>query len=833
MSWNSRKRTVGLACVLVLSVIAIDAPAVRADAEAAAEAETTLEPVVVGTPERIEVFPTSFKLDSPRRTVHLIVTGYYADGSVQDLTRVSELTSQDEQIARAENGAVLPVGDGKTDVTVKVGGHEVSVPVEVVNQDTPDAVSFNYGTLAVLSKQGCNSGACHGSPSGKGGFRMSLRAYDPPLDIETLVREAFNRRTNLYEPQKSLILRKPTMEVAHGGGRRLVKDELPYEVLRDWIAQGCQLDPPDAPKCVKLDIYPRKRILMRPAHTQQIVALAYFSDGSVRDVTRLACFSSSDEAVATVEPDGLVIGQDRGEAAILVRFLDKLESATMMFLKEIPGFHWNSPPENNFVDHHVFAKLEQLQILPSDLCTDEEFIRRVYLDVIGVLPETSETASFLADADPQKRAKVVDALLERPEYADFWALKWGDLLRIRNAKVSNSGVHKFHRWLVAAFRDNMPYDQFARELLTADGSTFVNPPANYFRTAAETNDCTETTSQLFLGIRIQCAKCHNHPFERWSQDNYYGIGAFFNRVKRKKGINPDEQVIWVARTGEVTQPRTGQQMLPWLPLSGTVELNGEGDRRHALVDWLVKPENPFFSKVEVNRIWGHLMGRGIVEPVDDFRDSNPPASASLLSALADDFAAHGYDRRHVIRTILASRTYRLSSRKNEFNSSDNKYFSHAITRLLTAEQLLDAICRVTDVPEKFAGLPAGTRATALPSPDVDNDFLKVFGQPARETACACERSTDSNLSQALQMINGPLVHSKVRDEKNRLRTLVSAGKSNEEIIEELYLAGLCRKPGEPEMAAATKHIAGAGDRMRGLEDVCWAILNANEFLFQH
>ncbi len=828
MSWTSRNRRAQLAALVTLLSLA-GAPAFGA----AADADAQLEPIVVGSPSKIEVFPTSFKLDSPRRVVHLIVTGYYEDGSVQDLTRAAELTSADQQIAKVAAGVVTPVADGSTQVTVKVGGQELQVPIEVAGQATPDEISFNYGTLAVLSKQGCNQGACHGSPSGKGGFRLSLRAYDPALDIETLVREAFNRRTNLYEPEKSLLLRKPLMEVAHGGGRRLDKDDDGYQVLRDWIEQGCRVDDADAPQCVKLDIYPRERILMRPAHTQQMVALAHFSDGSVRDVTSLACFSSSDEAVATVTPDGLVVGQDRGEAAILVRFLDKLESSTMMFLKEVPGFEWSNPPENNFVDHHVFAKLHQLEILPSDLCTDEEFIRRVYLDVIGILPTAAETSAFLSDTAPDKRAKTVDALLERPEFAEFWALKWGDLLRLRNAKVSNAGVHKFHRWLVAAFRDNTPYDKFARELLTAEGSTFVNPPANFFRTATDTNDCTETTSQLFLGIRIQCAKCHNHPFERWSQDNYYGIGAFFNRVQRKPGVNPEEQVIWVARGGEVTQPRTGQQMQPWLPLTGTAEMKGEGDRREALVEWLIKPENPFFAKVEVNRIWGHLLGRGIVEPVDDFRDSNPPSSASLMAALADDFVAHGYDRKHVMRTILNSRTYQLSSRKNEFNATDAKYFSHASTRLLSAEQLLDAICRVTSVPEKFAGLPAGTHATALPSPDVDSEFLKVFGQPARETACQCERSTDSNLSQALQMINGPLVHGKVRDEKNRLRSLVEAGKSNEEIVGELYLAGLCRPPSEPELAAATGHIAKSGDRMRGLEDVCWAILNANEFLFQH
>jgi len=821
-SWN-------LASALVASL----AIAFCIAATSHAASDSTMEPIQVGSPARIEVFPTNIKLAAPNRTMRVIVSGYYADGAVQDLTSVAQLAVKDEKVARVAGGEVIPAGNGQTEVTVSVGGQSIVVPVEISKFESPDAVSFNYGALAVLSKQGCNQGACHGSPSGKGGFRLSLRAYDPALDIETLVREAFNRRTNLYEPDASLLLRKPLMEVAHGGGRRMKKTDAGYAVLRDWIAQGCQLDPSGSPTVTKLEVYPRERILMRPAHTQQILALAHYSDGSVRDVTSLAVFSSSDEAVATVDANGLVVGQDRGEAAILVRFLDKLESASLMFLKQIPGFQWNSPAENNFVDHHVFEKLKQLQILPSDLCTDEEFVRRVYLDVIGVLPEPAESKAFLVDTDPAKRAKLIDRLLERPEFAEFWALKWGDLLRIRNIKVSPGGVHKFNRWLVAAWRDNMPYDEFARQLLTAEGSTFVNPPANYFRTATETNDCTETTSQLFLGIRIQCAKCHNHPFERWSQDNYYGIGAFFNRVQRKPGVNPDEQVIWVARAGEVTQPRTGQQMKPWLPLKGDADLPGEDDRRQAFVDWLTKPENPFFAKVEVNRLWGHLFGRGIVEPVDDFRDSNPPSSAALISALADDFVTNGYDRKRVIRTILNSRTYQLSSRKNEFNSADVKYFSHANTRLLSAEQLLDAICRVSGIAEKFAGLPAGTRATQLPSPDVESDFLKVFGQPARETACQCERSTDSNLSQALQMINGPLVHSKVRDDKNRLRSLVSAGKSNEDIVSELYLAALCREPSEGEMAAATKHIANAGDRFRGLEDVCWAVLNANEFLFQH
>ena len=542
-------------------------------------------------------------------------------------------------------------------------------------------------------------------------------------------------------------------------------------MLHDWIDQGCKLDPADAPQCVKVEVFPRQRILRRPAHTQQMLVLAHFSDGSVQDVTDLACYSSSDEGVATVDNSGFVVAGRSGRSG------DP---------GPLPG-----------KDGDVVAGLpEGHRRLPVEQPAGEQLRRPRHVreaatvadSAVGLVHATkSSCAAFISTRSascrrsprrrpswpitaPDKRAKLIDVLLERPEYAEFWAMKWADLLRLRNNKVTPAGVYKFHHWLVAALRDNMPADRFARALLTADGSTFANPAANFYRTAADANDCTETTSQLFLGIRIQCAKCHNHPFERWTQDNYYGIGAFFNRVQKKPGDAPEELVVWVARSGEVTQPRTGKQMKPWLPLKGDAEVPGDDDRREALADWLTAPDNPFFAKVEVNRMWGHLMGRGIVEPVDDFRDSNPPSSAPLLDHLAKDFVAHGFDRKHTLRTILNSRTYQLSSRKNDFNRTDTRYFSHATTRLLGAEQLLDAICRVTGVDEKYAGLPSGTRATQLPSPDVDNYFLKVFGQPARETACQCERSSDSNLSQALQMINGPLVHTKVRDEKNRLRT---------------------------------------------------------------
>jgi hypothetical protein len=821
----------GLASALMLAVAL--APLARGEEPKTASSEGELLPVVVGTPAKIEAFPPQIKLSGTRQHATVVLTGHYADGSVQDLTRVAQLATSDEKIVKIDGRNILPVADGKTEVICKIESHEVRVPVEVVNQGAPEPVSFQYGTLVALSKQGCNSGACHGSPSGKGGFRMSLRAYDSALDQITLIRESYNRRTNVSEPAKSLLLKKPTMQVAHGGGRRLRTSDPAYKTLHDWIGEGLKIDPPDAPKVTKIEVYPQQRILKRPAHTQQLVVLGHFTDGSIRDITDMAVFTSSDEGVATVDANGFVTGLDRGETAILVRYLEKMETAHLMFLRDVEGFAWNNPPENNYVDTHTFAKLKQLQILASDLCTDEEFVRRVYLDVIGLLPTVQETSAFLADMSPDKRAKLIEALLDRPEYAEFWALKWGDLLRVNNQKVTAAGVHKFRRWIVESVRDNKPYDQFAAELLLAQGSTFNNPPANFFRTAADTNDCAETTAQVFLGVRIQCAKCHNHPFERWTQDNYYGIAAFFNRVQRKTSTTPEEMVIYVARAGEVTQPRTGQQMKPWLPLTGDVDMPGEDDRRAAFAEWLRRPDNPLFAHVGVNRLWGHLMGRGIVEPVDDFRASNPPANEALLNALADDFVKSGFDQKKMLRTILSSRTYQLSSRKNDFNKNDEKYFSHARTRLLAAEQLLDAICQVTDVPEKFPGLPAGTHATQLPSPDVNHQFLKVFGQPAREMACQCERSSESNLSQALQMINGPLVHGKLRDANNRFRKLVAASKSNEEVIDELYLASLCRKPSDSERAAALAHIAAQKDRLEALEDVCWALLNAKEFLFQH
>jgi hypothetical protein len=788
--------TLGLAGIALLALPPADA------------ASAELEAIEIGKPIRIEVFPADISLRGSRDRTQMVVTGVYEDGTVQDLTRVATFETDEENVCLVDGSVIRPAGDGSCGLVVRVGEQQSSVAVSVHDFEQSPRASFQYGTLAALSKQGCNSGACHGSPSGKGGFRLSLRAFDAELDKLTLIHESFGRRVNPQDPEQSLILLKPMMLVPHGGGKKLRATDPAFEVLRDWIAEGSRVDPPESPQCVGIDVYPPSgRLLKRPAHTQQLSVVARFSDGSSRDITPLAVYTSSDEEVASVNRQGLVVGKDRGQAAVLVRYLSYIESRFITFVRDIEGFAWNDPPQHNYVDELVDDKLQQLQYLPSGLCSDEEFVRRVNLDVIGALPTVEEVGLFLRDESADKRSRLIDQLLDRPEYAKFWALKWGDLLRMTSKQVSNDGVFKYHRWVERALASNMPYDQFADELLTAAGSTLTNPAANFYRTASDTNDCVETISQIFLGARLQCAKCHNHPFERWSQDNYYGMAAFFNRVQRKKTSRTNDLFVWVASHGEVTQPRTGRQMKPWLPLKGDVEQADVDDRRQIFTEWLTRPDNPFFARIEVNRIWSHLFGRGIVDPPDDFRDSNPPSNAALLDKLAQDFVTAGFDRKHILRTMLKSRTYQASFETNAFNQDDTKFFSHYQPRLLSAEQLLDAICEVTAAPEIFGSLPPGTKATHLPAPDlVNNEFLKIFGQPERQTVCECERSSESNLGMAIQFFNGPLIHNKLRDDNNRFRGMVSSGKSDRQVITALHLAAVSRAPTEQELVASLHHL---------------------------
>jgi hypothetical protein len=788
--------------------------------------------VAIGNPASVAIEPSAATLDGRSATRQLIATASDADGSVRDLTHALSWVSLNPEIATVTpGGRVVPVADGTATIVARGGSVEAQATVAVHGMDEPSTVSFRNDVIPAFSQAGCNMGACHGTPTGKGGFRLSLRGYLPDQDYQVLSREAGGRRLNVMAAETSLILRKPLGEVPHEGGLRLKRGTKTYEFLRDWIAEGAR-DDPKAPKAVKLEIVPGGRVLNAPARTQQLATLVHYADGTVRDVTPICWYDSSNTEIAEVDADGHVTFKRRGEAAIIAHYLDLVANVRLTHLVDVPGFQAADVPQDNPIDRAVFAKLNRMRIAPSEVCTDEEFIRRAFLDVLGTLPTPDEVRSFVKDEAPDKRARLIDGLLERPEFNDFWALKFADVLRSNGRLIQSKGAHVFHRWIRENIERRVPLDRFVRELLTAEGSSFQNPAANYYRISRDPENSVETTAQLFLGVRIQCAKCHNHPFERWTQDDYYGFAAFFAGIRQKKGGLPDEEIVF-ATGGDVRQPRTGQVMKP-KALGGPVLDEGAKEARRArLASWLTSADNPFFARSMANRIWYHLVGRGVVEPVDDFRDSNPPSNDELLDVLADELTRSGYDLRALVRVIINSRTYQLSARPNELNADDALYFSHAATRLLPAEVLLDAISTVTGTTTSFNGLPGGARATQIPDGQMDNPFLKTFGRPARELACECERESDSNLSQALQLIGGATVNGKLRDDNGRMAQLAKSDKTPEQITSELYLVALGREPTANELAAAVKHLTGAADRRQAVEDLGWVLINTKEFLFRH
>jgi hypothetical protein len=715
-----------------------------------------------------------------------------------------------------------------------------------------DTVSFRNDVMAVLSRGGCNQGACHGSQNGKNGFKLSLRGEDPAFDLGVLTRDMLGRRTNPHRPEDSLLLLKATASLPHEGGRRFPVGSPEYELLFGWIRAGLPDDPPNAAVLTHLEVTPAERVLVDPADRVQIRARATFSDGQVRDVTRLAVYEPSNLMTA-VTPAGEAVRQQLGETTILVRYLDKQATVQVAFVPDRPGFAWPDLPEANFIDRHLFAKLRSLRIVPSPLSSDSVFLRRAYLDVLGVLPTAAEARAFLDDPRPDKRSRLIDELLQRPEFADFWALKWADLLRNEEKTIDRKGVQEFHHWIRQGIAEGKPLNEFARELIASRGSTYSHPAANYYRALRDPQIRAEATAQVFLGIRLQCCKCHNHPFERWTQNDYYSLAAFFPRVQYKIVENnrrdrldshefDGEQIVWMAREGEVKHPRTGGPARPRFLGSSTPELADAADRLRVLADWVAAPDNPFFARTQANRIWYHLLGRGIVEPNDDFKTSNPPVSGALLEALTQELIAHDFDLRHLVRTITNSRTYQLAAVPNETNGEDETNFSRALVRPLQAEQLLDALAQVLDVPVQFSGYPAGMRAGQLPGVRATrprdrqslaaDQFLKLFGKPDRLLTCDCERSDDTTLAQALQLTSGALVNGMLSTAENRIGRLLAAGKSDAEIIEEFYLATLTRLPSPQEQQAARALLERAKDRRAALEDIVWGLVNAKEFLLR-
>lgn len=814
---------------------------------------------------RLELSPPELFLDGARAEARAIATLVRADGTLLDVTDAAEWFVSGSGSGDGGTGLRLDAPgrvvmsgsglDGVWELRARYGGLEAGIPARASRAGETLARSFEHELLPALTKAGCNMGTCHGTPSGKNGFRLSLRGFDPELDFRTLAREAGTRRVNPMAPDASLVLLKGRGEVAHEGGRRFGWESLTHRIARDWIAEGAKAEPEGAPRPLGIEIWPGDRVLDAPADVQRFAARARFSDGSVRDVTRLARYESTNLDVARVDEEGLARKTGRGETTILVNFENFYATARLVFREPVPGLAWTDPPENNPVDTHVFAKLKLLGIPPSELSDDATFLRRAYLDAIGVPPTVEEARAFLSDDRADKRARLIDALLERDEYADHWALKWSALLGGNQRFAGHKGAYAYHRWIRSQIAANVPYDRFAASVVTARGSNYTNPEATFYRRYRTPEEATEAVGQLFLGLRLQCAKCHNHVADRWTQDDYHGMAAFFSQVRFKDGPQAhaqyDKEETVYAQLGEGfgdrrgrrgggvewRHPRTGRVMTPTPPGGEPIEVPADEDRREALAAWMVSPENPYFDKAAVNRIWYHLTGRGIVEPVDDARSSNPPASAELLDWLARDFAEGGRDVKRTIRTIMNSRTYQLDSVPNLHNEGDEVYFSKARARLLDAESLLDAISQALEVPEKLFHLPEGTRAAQIPDGEFKHPFLRAFGQPERSLACECERQSDSTLEQALQIMGGRTVSEKLTAPENRLGRLLASGASDGEMVETLFLATLCRPPRAEESEIALDALARAGGeasaRRSALEDLAWSLLNHPEFLFRH
>ena len=760
-------------------------------------------------------------------------------------TDEAKFSSSNPNVATVdETGVVTAVGDGRAILTAKVADRNVSTVIEVERASARYPLSFRNHVVPVLTKMGCNSGPCHGAAAGKNGFKLTLRGYDPELDYLTLTRQASARRINKVDPATSLMLLKPTLAVSHGGGKRFSPRSPEYHVIADWIASGTPAPAEWDPVMTRLEVFPSSARLEKGTE-QPLLVRAHFSDGHAEDVTRWVKFSSNEGGVAGVDQRGTVSVSGPGEAAISAWYLSKLVTAriTSPFPDRVEPAVYARAPRANFVDDLVLAKLAELNIEPSPLSSDAEFIRRAFLDAAGILPTAEDVRAFLADRSADKRVKLVDALLARPEFVDYWSYKWSDLLLVSSRSLPSNAMWSYYSWIRRNVEANTPWDRMAREILTASGNTLSNGAANYFVLHKNPIAVTENVSMTFMGFSITCARCHNHPLEKWTQKDYYQMANLFSRVASKAGADRGDTIIYTARTGDINHPRLNVP-LPPKPLDGPpMSLDATGDRREAFVNWLVAPENPFFARSLVNRVWKNFMGRGLVEAVDDIRDANPPSNAALFEALTRDFVAHRFDVRQLVKTIMTSTTYQLTSTPAGRNASDLKYHSHYIARRLPAEVILDAISQVTGVGEDFPGFP-GRRAMELPDASVDSYFLTAFGRPPRLTAAASERQQEPSITQALHVINGDTINRKLTGSKGLIHDLIAAHASNEVAIERIYLAALSRFPSDEEkktlsaaLDAATSTTNGANGetspRRKALEDLAWAILTGREFLFTH
>lgn len=813
-------------------------PAAPKAASSRSKAAEPAAPKVV----RLTLLPPAVALHGPIATQRLLVMGTLADGRQVDLTAQAKLTTSAPKVIGVGGGKVSARSNGKGVLAARYGGKVAKVHVSVSGADRPVSYSFRNEVVPVLARLGCSQGTCHGANSGKGGFKLSLRGYAPELDFLSITREQAGRRISREAPEQSLLLRKALMEVPHGGGKPLEKGSPEYYTLLGWIMQGAAGPDESDPRLVSLQVFPGDR-MYRPKETQRAVVQATFSDGTVRDVTDQTVFKSTDVGVADVTASGEVTALNPGATAVQAKYMDLLGvlQVTVPFPNKIAAAY---PKAVNYVDSAVFRRLRELNLDVSPLCTDAEFVRRVYVDALGTLPTAEEARAFLDDPRPDKRDRLIEAVLQRPEYGSVWALKLCDVSMVRKEHMGRKYTVALNQWLTEQFRANRPWDELAADLIGVTGSVEEQPQALWWVSRQMTRPnsrgwvrhyelTAETVAQVFLGQRLQCAKCHNHPTEKYTQDDYYRFAALFAQVNGDGRGDPVPERLLPNDKGDVRHLRTGQIVTP-MSLDRKPLLLKEGeDRRQAFLKWLHGDGRDLFSRSIANRVWARLFGIGIVDPVDDMSSANPPRNEALLAALAKDLVAHQYDLKYLMATIMKSRTYQSSAAATPANRVDSQFFSHYPARRLPAEELVDAIAQVTGVPDRYASYPIGTRAIELSDPELPSLALDTFGRPVRTTPCECDRSSAPSLTAALDLYNGEALQGKLKHGEGKLARLLKSGKKDPEIIEELYLTAFARRPDARELAAVQQALAQAPNRDEGMQDVLWALLNSKEFMFNH
>lgn len=792
----------------------------------------TLSPLVQAAEVTgIEIYPNDIGLQTNADFQSFVVVATRDDGVTLDVTNQVTAKFANDGLARLDGSKVFPVQDGETTLEVEYLGHKSQATVSVKDASTDRVISFHLDVMPVLMRAGCNTGSCHGAKSGKDGFRLSLFGFDPKFDYHNITREIGTRRINLAVPEESLMVTKAVGSVPHTGGKRFELESEYSQTMLEWLAAGAPQDAGTPPSVTELEIYPPKAVIEGEDTTQQFIARAHYSDGTSRDVTKLAVFLTNNDNSAPMSEDGLVTAKARGEAFVMARFETKTVGSQVLVLPK--DLEYEAPEiVGNYVDELVGAKLKRVRLLPSGLCSDEEFLRRATIDIAGMLPTEEEYRAFMADASSDKRAKKIDELLDRKEFSEIWTMKWAELLMIKSSnQVSKKSAFLYNSWLTDQIANEVPLDEMVRNLLGATGGTFTSPATNYYQLERDTLKTAENVAQVFMGIRTQCAQCHNHPFDRWTMDDYYSFAAFFAQVGRKTGEDYREQIVYNRGSGDVRHLVGNRVMAPKF-LGGVVPETKGRDRREILAEWLTAADNPYFSKNVANRVWAHFFGIGIVEPVDDIRVSNPASNPELLAELGRRLVEYKYDFKQLVRDICNSQAYQRTTVRNASNEKDDRNFAHANVRRIPAETLLDCLSQVTNTKDKFAGLPLGARATQIADGRTSTYFLNAFGRATRETVCACESTTDPSLSQSLHMLNGSTTNTKITQGKV-VPELVAAEKKPEEVIESLYLRALSRMPTADERQRLLALANEGENAQQGLEDVFWAVLNSREFLFNH